>query len=150
MFAGGFFGGRRILSGSLDKMLYNILYSNANAVSMRSLFQTGSTRGVHIRPLIFPAAAIFIILSFFISRKIKGGCRSIVYSCMALVVWASVLNQFIHIAQYIDASGERIADILGPSGLALSWTGLIATTLLMMLLLFEAIKGLRRGGRNDK
>ena len=101
-------------------------------------------------PLIFPAAAILIILSFCISRKIKGSYRSIVYSCMALVVWASVLYQFIHIAQYIDESGERITDILGSSGLALSWIGLIVTTLLMMLLLFEAIKVMRRGSQSDK
>ena len=101
-------------------------------------------------PLIFPAAAIFIILSFFISRKIKGSYRSIIYSCMALVVWASVLYQFIRVAQYIDATGERSADILGPSGLALSWIGLIVMTLLMMLLLFEAIKVMRRGSRDDK
>ena len=101
-------------------------------------------------PFIFPAAAIFVILSFFISRIIKGRCRLIVYSCMALVVWASVLFQFIRIAQYIDASGERIANILGPSGLALSWIGLIATTLLMLLLLFEAIQVMRRGGNDNK
>ena len=101
-------------------------------------------------PLLFPAAAIFIILSFLISRKIKGGCRSLVYGCMALVVWASVLYQFIHIAQFIDASGERIGDILGPSGLTVSWIGLIAATLLMLLSLFEAVKGLRRGGGDNK
>ncbi|MBR4702741.1 MAG: hypothetical protein IKO91_02760 [Oscillospiraceae bacterium] len=101
-------------------------------------------------PLIFPAAAIFIILSFCISRKIKGSYRSLVYGCMALVVWASVLYQFIHIAQYIDATGARIADILGSSGLALSWIGLIAATLLMMLLLFEAIKVMKRGSHDSK
>lgn len=101
-------------------------------------------------PLLFPAAAIFIILSFFLSRKMKGGCRTIVCGCMALVVWASVLYQFIHIAQYIDASGERIGDILGPSDLAVSWIGLIAATLLMLLSLFEAIREKRRGGGDNK
>ena len=115
---------------------------------MRSLLQNGSMREVYRIPLIFPAAAILIVLSFFISRRIKGSYRSIVYSCMALVVWASVLYQFIRIAQYIDASGARIADILGSSGLALSWIGLIVTTLLMLLLLFEAIQVLRRGSRD--
>ncbi len=100
-------------------------------------------------PLIFPAA-VFFFLSFFISRKMKGGCRSLVCGCMALVVWASVLYQFIHIAQYIDASGERIGDILGPSGLALSWIGLITATMLMLLSLFEAIQVMRRGGGSDK
>lgn len=101
-------------------------------------------------PLLFPAAAIFIILSFFLSRKMKGGCRSIVYSCMALVVWASAVYQFIRIARYIDASGERIGDILGPSGLAISWIGLIAATMLMLLSLSEAIREKRRGGSDNK
>ncbi len=101
-------------------------------------------------PLLFPAAAIFIILSFLISRKIKGGRRSIVFGCMALVVWASAVYQFIRIARYIDASGERIGDILGPSGLAVSWIGLIAATMLMLLSLFEAIKEMRRGGSDNK
>ncbi len=100
--------------------------------------------------LIFLAVAIFVILSFCISRIIKGSYILIVYSCMALVVWASVLYQFIHIAQYIDASGERISDILGSSGLVFSWIGLIATTLLMLLLLFEAIKVMRRGNNKSE
>ena len=86
-------------------------------------------------PLFFPAIAIFIVLSFFINRRIKESHRLAVYSCMTLVVWASVVYQFVHIFKYIDATGERITEILGSSGLAFSWIGLIVISLLMLLLL---------------
>ena len=68
----------------------------------------------------------------------------ILYSCMALAAWGSVLHQFIRICQYVDETGERIPVILGPFGLAFSWIGMIVMTLLMFMLLFEAIKVMQR------
>lgn len=102
-------------------------------------------------PLIFLAIILIAGISFFVANRKKEQHKEIVHFCISVVILVSVLYQFIHIAKYIDMTGERIVDILGTFGIASLWGGLLFITVQTLLLLFEMIAKKRKdSNRSEK
>lgn len=70
--------------------------------------------------------------------------KPVVYCVFSVIVWISVVYQFVRIAKYIDITGERISDILGPYGIYSAWLGLIVLTVQMFMSVFDMISAIRR------